>query len=181
MLPSIDKSVIILNEEITSSNFEKAEEELIILMSRYKDFWIPYNYNDICYNENENEVLLRSFVSDTKYIFNKIHKLYACDEIINEMNNEYNSNDIEEDDKILIQNHFDFIDNLNIIIDGELELFKDKNSSVSKSIELCNAYIKKKHDELLELNNTMKDFNKILNDLEQNLKLFSNAICDKIC
>tara|TARA_B100000900_G_C20560644_1_gene708729 strand:+ start:1035 stop:1574 length:540 start_codon:yes stop_codon:yes gene_type:complete len=176
---SIDNSLI-LNQEITSDNFEKAEEELVRLMSQYKDFWLPYNYNDIYYNKDENEVLLLSFVSDTKYIFKKIYKVYACDQIINEMNNEYNSNDIEEEDKILIEKHFDFIDNLKIIINGKLELFKDENSNVNKSLQLCSAYIKEKHDELLELKKTMKDFNNILIDLEQNLKLFSNAICDKI-
>lgn len=177
MLSSIDKSVI-LNEEITSQNFEKAEEELVKLLSQYKYNWEPYKYNE---NGNENEILLQSFVSDTKYIFKKIHKVYACDDMINEMNNEYNSNDIEEDEKKLIQKHFDFIDNLNIIINAELELFKDENSNVNKSLLLCSAYVKEKHDDLTELNNTMNDFNKMLIDLEQNLKLFSNAICDKIC
>jgi hypothetical protein len=180
MLSSIDKSVIILNEKITSDNFDKAEEELVILMSQYKDFWIPYDYNDIHYNKNENEILFRSFVFDTKYIFKKIHKVYACDELINEINNEYNNNDIENNDKKLIQEHFDFIDNINIIINADIELFKDKNSNVNKSLQLCTAYIKKKHDEILDLKQSMKDFNKILFDLEQNLKLFSNSICDKL-
>lgn len=175
----IDNSLI-LNEEITSDNFEKAEEELVRLMSQYKDFWLPYNYNDIYYSKDENEVLLRSFVSDTKYIFKKIHKVYACDQLINEMNNEYNSNDIEEEDKIVIEKHFDFVDNLNIIINGDIELFKDENSNVSKSLQLCSDYVKEKHDDLLELNKTMDDFNKMLSGLEQNLKLFSNAICDKL-
>lgn len=167
----------VLNEKISANNFDKAEKEFIELGKEYENKWKSYLKNYEKMNDIEPKIF-SDFVSDTKYIFQLMHKLYANEDLLNDLNTDFNSNSIDDQEKNEINRHYEFIDNINIVINGDSQLFKDKDSNVNNAIVQCEVYIDEKNKSLNEFSDTMNEMNDMLEKLGDNLNLYINAIRD---
>jgi len=152
------RSLSILNQPITEDNFEDAEKELAELCKEFFNKW----ENKVGGVPPLEKQSLQNFVSDTKYVFKQVYKVYGCPALIQEMNNALHEEDNGPDEEIAkdIAEHTNFLKNIKCVLDcNEISEFENDYSKVCVSLKESNNYLKKKQQELHELINSMKELN----------------------
>lgn len=144
----------LLNEPVTENNFDEMETELSTLCKIFSSKWININKNI------DQEIV--NYVSDVKFVFKMVYKVYACQDLLDEMtkmlyeeeNGPGPDDDVEKD----IIHHTKFLDNIKYVINcNEMSEFKNDDSKVCISLKDANKYLKEKHDQENELLNSMKE------------------------
>jgi len=153
-------SLCVLNQPITEDNFENSEEELAELCKKFFDKW-ENKVGGIGLPPLGNEAL-QNFVTDTKYVFQYVYKVYGCPALIEEMNSALfeDENGPDEDVAKDIAEHKQFLENIKYVIDcNEISEFENDLSKVCISLRESNNYLKQKQKEQQELLFTMKELN----------------------
>ena len=151
-----NRSLCVLNQPITEDNFEDSENELAELCKEFFDKW-EYKVQGLGLPPLGNEAL-QNFVTDTKYVFQYVYKVYGCPSLIEEMDRELN----EEDQDVAkeVAEHKQFLENIKYVIDcNEISEFENDLSKVCISLKESNNYLKQKQKEQQELLFTMKELN----------------------
>lgn len=144
----------ILNKPVTENNFDEMEIELSTLCKIFNRKWININKNI------DKELL--NYISDVKFLFKMVFKIYGCQDLLDEMNKMLYEEDNGPDEDVAqdIIKHTTFLDNIEYVINcNDISEFKNDYSKVCISLKDANKYLKEKQDQQDELINSMKELN----------------------
>ena len=149
-----NRTLFVLNQPITQDNFEDSEKELAELCKEFFNKWED-KVGDV---HPLGKQSLQNYVSDTKYVFKQVYKVYGCPALIEEMDIQLNQGD--QDVTKEVAQHKQFLENIKYVIDcNEISEFENNISKVCISLKECNNYLKQKQKEQEELINSMKELN----------------------
>lgn len=155
-----NRSLCVLNQPITEDNFEDSEKELAELCKEFFNKWGVMN--KISRLPPLEKQSLQNYISDTKYVFKHVYKVYSCPALIEEMNNALFEDENGPDEDVVkdVTEHRQFLENIKFVIDcNEISEFENDYSTVCISLKECNNYLKQKQKEQEELINSMKELN----------------------
>ena len=151
------RSICVLNTPITEDNFEESEKELAELCKEFFNKWAVMNkIGGLPPLEKQS---LQNYVSDAKYVFKYVHRVYGCPALIEEMNKMLYEEDNGPDEDVAkdINEHTKFLENIKYVIDcNEISEFENDYSKVCISLKDANKYLKEKQDQQDEFINSMK-------------------------
>ena len=114
------------------------------------------------------------FRKDTKLIFQVIHSGLASEKIVQEMENEFDNDEIDKKDK---KEFLEFVDNINFVLQkiDTIDLL-DPDDEFSSNCGSAMSFLNKKNEDMKGLTESMKKLNFTLNGLENALKNLPNDL-----
>ena len=138
--------------------FDEIEEDIknacIIFMNKWQPFIVENTVSD--------EIDKSDFITDTRLIYSTIYLHYGNEKMIKEIDEIIEK---EPDMKSETDEYLQFIECLKSVQDIQEKDLNSTNSELVQKMNNINAYLKKKNEELIDMNNTMKELNNSLDKL----------------
>ena len=138
--------------------FDEIEEDIknacIIFMNKWQPFIVENMVSD--------EIDKSDFITDTRLIYSTIYLHYGNEKMLKEIDEIIEK---EPDMKSETDEYLQFIECLKSVQDIQEKDLNSTNSELVQKMNNINAYLKKKNEELIDMNNTMKELNNSLDKL----------------
>ena len=145
------------NQISDHSDIDESESKIYKICDLFLNKWSKYTNSELIGD------IKMDFINDIQLAFNTFYNYFGSKETLKEI-----EECLKEDPEAIsdVEEYLNFVENIKIIKDVQSDDINDENSEILEKIKICLAYLKKKNQDLEDMNQSFRELNDKLDTLQ---------------